>query len=124
MTEYPMFYNKKILVGDYDNTSFKYTNMVLSKLGFIVSNATTVEKIKEKILNGENYDIIITNNIYKHSSGEELIKELKKIDSFTTPIVIHSISNEDDFKNLGFAGYLKKPINEQEVIDLFNKLLK
>ena len=32
MIDEHLFYNKKVLVGDYDNTSFKYTNMILSKL--------------------------------------------------------------------------------------------
>ena len=51
MIDEQLFYNKKVLVGDYDNTSFKYTNMILSKLGLIVSNSSTADDIKTRILN-------------------------------------------------------------------------
>ena len=78
MIDEQLFYNKKVLVGDYDNTSFKYTNMILSKLGLIVSNSSTTDDIKARILNGEKYDVIITNNVYKHGSGEELVRELER----------------------------------------------
>lgn len=123
MNKYPKFHNKKILVGDYDNTSFRYTNMILSSLGFIVDNVETPEEVKEAVLNNK-YDLIITNNVYRHGTGELLLRDLKEIDNFNTPVVIHSISDEYEFKYSGFDGYLKKPIDKQDVIDLFSKLLK
>lgn len=120
----PLFYNKKILVGDYSDASFKYTSMILSKLGFIVSNSPTIDEIKERIRNGEEYDIIITNNVYKHGSGEELVKDLKQFENFNTPIIIHSISEKSEFNGSDFDGYLQKPINKEDVIELFSKILK
>lgn len=124
MIDEQLFYNKKVLIGDYDNTSFKYTNMILSKLGLIVSNSSTTDDIKTRILNGEKYDVIITNNVYKHGSGEELVRDLKEIEGFNTPVIIHSISEKSEFNGSDFDGYLQKPINKEDVIELFNKILK
>ena len=64
--------------------------------------------------------MIITNNIYNGSTGSELLNELKEIEGFNTPIIIHTISKEpiQHFINLGFDGCLKNPIKQKETIQL------
>ena len=62
--------------------------------------------------------------MYKHGSGEELVRDLKEIEGFNPPVIIHSISEESEFNGSNFDGYLQKPINKEDVIELFNKILK
>ena len=72
-----------------------------------------------------NIDVIFTNNIYHSGTGLQLLKELKEIDGFNTPIIIHTISEKpiQYFLNLGFDGYLKKPIKQEETIQVLKNLL-
>lgn len=120
-----VFKDKKALVGDYFPLSYANTKMVLESLGMKVIIEETMNDVKNRILNGEQYDVIFTNNIYHSGTGSQLLKELKEIEGFSTPIIIHTISEEpiQHFLNLGFDGYLKKPIKQEETIQVLKNLL-
>ena len=120
-----VFKGKKALVGDYFPFSYSNTKIVLESLGMKVIIEETMNDVKNRILNGEQYDIIFTNNIYRSGTGSQLLKELKEIEGFNTPIIIHTISEKpiQHFLNLGFDGCLKKPIKQEETIKVLKNLL-
>ena len=120
-----IFKGKKALVGDYFPCSYANTKMVLESLGIDVIIEETMNSVKNRILKDEQYDVIFRNNIYRSGSGSQLLKELKEIKDFNTPIIIHTISEEpiQYFLNLGFDGCLKKPIKQEETIHLLKVLL-
>ena len=99
--------------------------MVLASSGMKVIMKETINRVKDRILNGEQYNIIFSNNIYRGSTGSQLLKALKEIEGFNTSIIIHTISEEpiQHFLNLGFDGYLKKPIKQEETIQVLKILL-
>ena len=115
-----IFKGKKALVGDYFSFSYANTKMVLQSLGMKVVIEETMNGVKERILKGEQFDVIFTNNIYRSGTGSQLLKELKGIEGFNIPIIIHTISEKpiQYFLNLGFDGCLKKPIIYCEKINL------
>ena len=119
------FKGKKALVGDYTNASFYNTKMVLDSLGFEIVQEKTATGMYERISSGEKFDIIFTNNIYQSGgTGPELLQKLKQLDGFNIPVIIHTISDKPEqyFKNLGFDGYLKKPIKQSETIELLEEI--
>lgn len=120
-----VFNGKKALVGDYFSPSYYNTKMVLESLGMQVTIEETINGVIDRILKGEQYDVIFTNNIYCSSTGSQLLKELKEIKGFNTPIIIHTISREpiQYFLKLGFDGCLKKPIKQEETIQVLKNLL-
>lgn len=121
-----LFAGKKALVGDYSHLSYENTNMVLQSLGFEITNERYPDDIIDRIKQGEKYDIIFTNNVYEFGgSGLQLLKELQKIKNFNTPIIIHTISDNINncFTNFGFDGYLKKPIKQEDTIQVLKSLL-
>lgn len=120
-----VFKGKKALVGDYFPFSYSNTKMVLESLGMKVIIEETMNGVKNRILKGEQYDVIFTNNIYRSGTGSQLLKELKEIENFKTPIIIHTISEEpiQHFINLGFDGCIKKPIKQEETIQVLKILL-
>ena len=89
-----IFKGKKALVGDYFPCSYANTKMVLESLGIDVIIEETMNSVKNRILKDEQYDVIFTNNIYRSGTGSQLLKELKEIKDFNTPIIIHTISEE------------------------------
>lgn len=119
------FKGKRALVGDYSQASFFNTEMVLDSLGFEIVNEKFCNSIYERLKNGENYDFIFTNNIYDDGNGPNLLKRLKQLDGFNTPVIIHTISemSVEYFLNMGFDGCLKKPIKQDETIEVLNNLL-
>ena len=120
------FKGKKALVGDYMASSFYITEMALDSLGIEIVNAKSSKEVLERIKNGEQYDVIFTNNIYGDGTGPDLLKKLKVLDGFTIPVIIHTISDEpkEKFLELGFDGYLRRPIRQEEAIDLLNKIFQ
>ena len=79
-----------------------------------------------RIKRGEKFDVIFTNNIYLIGrTGTELLQKLKRIEGFNTSIIIHTLSDKIDkkFIKLGFNGYLKKLIRQDETIELLKNIL-
>ena len=120
-----IFKGKKALVGDYFPFSYANTKMVLESLGMKVIIEESMNSVKDRIINGEQYDVIFTNNIYRSGTGLQLLKELKEIEGFNIPIIIHTISREpiQYFLKLGFDGCLKKPIKQEETIQVLKIFL-
>lgn len=121
-----VFKGKKALIGDYLSCSYFNTKMVLESLGFEVDIEETMQGVKAKALN-KYYDVIFTNNIYKYGgTGFDLLKELKENKEFCTPVIIHTISDNlhHKFDKLGFDGYLKKPIKQDETIKVLQKIFQ
>ena len=120
-----IFKGKLALVGDYFSPSYSNTKIVLESLGMQVTIEETINGVKDRILKGEQYNVIFTNNIYRSGTGSQLLKELKEIEGFNIPIIIHTISEEPIpyFLNLGFDGCLKKPIKQEETIQVLKNLL-
>ena len=118
------FKSKKALVGDYSNASFFNTKMVLDSLGIEIVNEKSCNNMYDRLKKGEKYDVVFTNNIYNDGSGLELVKKLKQLDGFNIPVIIHTISemSVDYFLDLGFDGCLKKPIKQEETVEVLNKV--
>lgn len=126
ITKLDTFKGKKALIGDYSPASYFNTKMVLDSLGIEYEIVSTIDEVIDKIQSGNKYDVIFTNNIYIGGGiGQILLRILKNIKEFNTPIVIHTILDNTDnyFINIGFDGYLKKPIKQEETIKVLKELL-
>ena len=94
----PIYAGKKALIGDYYKHSYNNTKMVLESLGFDVTVALSGKEVVKRVKDGEKYDIIFTNNIYRNGTGQECLEELKQIEGFNIPVVIHTLTeNRRDY---------------------------
>ena len=94
----PIYAGKKALIGDYFKDSYTNTKRVLESLGFDVTVALSGTEVVKRVKDGEKYDIIFSNNIYRNGTGQECLKELKQIEGFNTPVVIHTLTeNKRDY---------------------------
>ncbi len=94
----PLYVGRKALIGDYYKDSYNNTKRVLESLGFDVTVALSGKEVVKRIKDGEKYDIIFTNNIYRNGTGQECLEELKQIKGFDTPVVIHTLTeNRRDY---------------------------
>lgn len=120
-----IFKGRKALICDYSFASYFNTRLVLLSLGFDVDIMSDFNDITNAITNKTKYDVILCNNVFKYSSGEVLLHMLKSIENFNTPVILHSVTKdlEEYAANVGFDGFLAKPIKQDETIALLNKLL-
>ncbi|MCL2192973.1 MAG: response regulator [Treponema sp.] len=118
----------KILIVDDDPVNLDFFQLMLSKLGFTVGEATdgldALEKLKEFYP-----DIILLDNIMPKMSGWELTKTLKE-DPRYRDIPIIMFSALDDVKDkvagfdLGVDDYITKPFNFSEVLARIKAILR
>lgn len=125
LTYEPLYEGKKALIGDYFSPSYNNTKKVLESLGFDVTVALSGKEIVKRIKDKEKYDIIFSNNIYQNGTGEECLKELKKIENFNIPVVVHTITQNARYKfvnKIGFDDYIEKPVTKEKIKPVLKRL--
>lgn len=128
-TKYKSNRELKILVGDYNKTSVSNTTSVLESVGLNVTIANSGIEIIERIKNNEQYDLIISNNIYNsgHCDGPETLMRLRELDDFNIPVIVLTVSKgkRDMFVNgYGFNEYMEKLLTQDKVMETLPKLFK
>ena len=123
-----IFEGKKAIVGNYSTFMANETKEMLQKFGLSVETVRTGTELLEKVKNGCKYDIIFTNHIYQQEfDGVELLKRLRNLNGFETPVVVHTVSQNqryDFMVSLGFDEYIEKPIQPEEIERVLKKFLK
>ncbi|GHV95188.1 hypothetical protein AGMMS50293_15080 [Spirochaetia bacterium] len=111
---------KKILIVDDEQINLEFFEVMLSKLGFVVEEATDGVEALEKVKKFHP-DLILLDNIMPRMSGWELTKILKDDPKYRDiPIIMFSAL--DDVKDkvagfeLGVDDYITKPFNFSEVL--------
>lgn len=124
----PIYKGMKALVGDYCEATSKNTKEVLNSFGFSVDIVKSGMDIVDRIANGYEYDIIITNNTYPNDeSGTTVLRHLQNIENFNIPIIIHTYDrhNKEFFINyFGFDGYIEKPMTLETLKPILDKIFK
>ena len=104
--------NKNILVADGDAKELSKITSYMEGLSKNVSGFLFGRDIIDKISSRHKYDLIILNDEIDGSSAYEILKELKKIEKFNTPVVI-MIEDSKEFIKLhylqdGFSDVIMK----------------
>lgn len=121
-----IYEGKKALIGNYDIFSADITRKILRNFGLSVERVKTSTDLLEKA-KINHYDIIFTNNIYQQGvDGPTLLKQLRELEGFNTPVVIHTISANQRYHfvdDLGFDEYIEKPIQIADIERVLKKFL-
>ncbi len=116
----------KVLYVEDNDTVRKDTAELLKEFFHQVETASNGEEGLEKFKKGK-FDLIITDINMPKMNGIEMIKEIKKIDKRIPVIVITAFS---DFKylveciKLGVYGYILKPIDINQLLEVLNTVLE
>ncbi len=120
--------NVRILVVDDNALNIKVATKLLERY-----NANMITSIDngfdciEKIKNGEQYDVILLDDMMPKMSGVETLKKLKEIPGFHIPVVAltaNAITGmREKYLADGFDNYLAKPMEKDQVIQVLNEIL-
>jgi two-component system cell cycle sensor histidine kinase/response regulator CckA len=75
----------------------------------------------------EKYDIVITDMAMPHMTGDQMLRALRRIRPNIPVLVMTGFSaivNEENFKSLGFNGYIQKPMLPMQLHEAIQKALK
>ena len=117
----------KILVVDDNNVNLKVANRLLKDYHANVTLVSSGQECLNKILDGEEYDLILLDDMMPRMTGTETLKNLKNIIGFSIPVVAltaNAISGmRERYLALGFDDYLAKPINKDQLYAVLRKYL-
>ena len=118
----------KLLIVDDNQLNLKVAKKMFEK--FNANCITTCESgfdCIDKIKSGEEYDIILLDDMMPKKSGVETLAELKVLPDFKTPVIsltANAISGmREKYLSEGFNDYLAKPIDKNEFIRVCNEIL-
>ena len=111
--------NSRILIVDDNELNIKVAATLLKKYNFIIDTCTSGRMCLEKINNGEQYDMILLDDMMPKLSGKETLKRLKQIKGFNIPVIAltaNAITGmKEEYIEEGFDDYLAKPIEKSEL---------
>ena len=121
-------YNIRILIVDDTALNLKVACKLLQRYNAnqLVTCDSGFECI-DRIKRGEVYDLILLDDMMPKMSGVETLQELKKIPGFRIPTVAltaNAITGmKEKYLKDGFDGYLAKPIEKEQLIQVINEIL-
>ena len=118
---------KKILVVDDNKINLKVATKILKELEISVEEVDNGFSCIEKIQNGEDYDMILLDDMMPRMSGSETLVQLKKIPAFSIPVIALTANAiegmKEEYLKKGFDDYLAKPISRKELYRVLNQFL-
>lgn len=114
--------HKEVLVADDNKINQKLISAVLKKHGFKAVIANDGEEAVELFLL-EHYPLVFLDIHMPRMDGIEALKVIKQIDTNSKIVALTANANSGDkerFLKEGFDGYLQKPMNEKELLDMLN----
>lgn len=114
-----LYGNKKILIVDDNKLNIKVVRRALSDLNYEIDEAYDGKEAVDKVHDGNRYDLILMDIMMPNMNGEEALFELKKDQSFITPVIAltaDAISGSSEhYKEVGFDDYLAKPFTKDQI---------
>lgn len=119
--------NKKILVVDDDQLQLK---LIKEIFGGKVKKLVTLENGRDakEVLKTEQFNLIITDIQMPLYSGVKVIEDIRSLENYKeTPVIALTGKidvDENEYKQLGFNIYLKKPLNIDTLYNTIYKVLR
>ncbi len=119
--------NKKVLLVDDNKINLKVAERLLESYGIKTDSVESGFACLDKIKKGEEYDLIMLDDMMPKMSGVETLKKLKGIKGFNMKVIALTANAltgmREKYLSDGFDDYLAKPINKDELNKVINKYL-
>ncbi|SFB13429.1 Response regulator receiver domain-containing protein [Acetitomaculum ruminis DSM 5522] len=112
----------KILVVDDSKVNLIVLRGLLQSYSADILTALSGKEARQLLLK-EVVDLIFLDKLMPEESGIECYKKIKELpnDNSKTPVYLTSATEEDDIKELGFEGFLKKPVEPEALSAILEK---
>jgi len=122
---------KHILVIDDSATIRMSVEYALKEIGFPISQAENgrdaLEKVSSIKSNGNDIAVCVVDVNMPEMDGITFVKEFRKNDKFTPVIMLTTESEEQKIKegkDAGASGWLVKPFQPEQLVDVVKKLVR
>ncbi len=122
-----IFNNINILTIDDSEAGLKIIDKLLNGTNIKIDKANTGKECLDKIRINK-YDVVLLDENLEEISGLELMKRIKEVRNFNTPVILltkdNSYEYNEEYLKIGFSDYLLKPIKKDELINKINEYKK
>ena len=111
----------KILAVDDTKLNLILIKKLLNKYGANIETVDSGQKCID-LCKTNKYDIILLDHMMPEMDGVETFSYMKKIEGFNTPVIMLTANAmagaKQEYIELGFNGYVSKPINQDELVSV------
>ena len=113
------FSGKKILIVDDNKLNIKVARRALDGFNFEIDECYDGQECLNKVVKGNEYDLILMDIMMPNMSGETAIAKLKEKTNFNIPIIALTadavVGAREKYLSEGFVDYIVKPFNKQQI---------
>ena len=112
------FSGKKILIVDDNKLNIKVARRALDGFNFEIDECYDGQECLNKVVKGNEYDLILMDIMMPNMSGETAIAKLKEKPNFNIPIIALTadavVGAREKYLSEGFVDYIVKPFNKKK----------
>ena len=113
------FDGKKVLIVDDNKLNIKVARKALQDFNFEIEECYDGRECLDKVVNGNEYDLILMDIMMPNMSGETAIAKLKENPNFSIPTIALTADAvrgaEEKYKSEGFVDYIAKPFSKNQI---------
>ena len=117
---------KKLLIVDDNKLNIKVAKRAVQDFNFSIEEAENGEECVNKVVSKGPYDLILMDIMMPVMSGETALRKLKEDKNFKTPVIALTADAiagaKEKYIKEGFAGYLAKPFNKEQIKTLLDTI--
>ena len=119
---------KKVLIVDDNKINIKVARKALDGFGFEIDECYDGQECLDKIINGNEYDLILMDIMMPNMSGETAIAKLKENPNFNIPTIALTADAvagaREKYISEGFVEYIAKPFNKDQIKEKLDIVFK
>ena len=120
--------NKKILIVDDNKLNIKVARKALSDFNFEIEECYDGQECLDKVVNGNEYDLILMDIMMPNMSGETTIAKLKENPNFNIPTIALTADAvagaREKYLGEGFVDYIAKPFSKDQIKEKLDSIFK
>ena len=119
---------KRILIVDDNKLNIKVARKTLQDFDLVIDEASDGQECLSKVVNGNEYDLILMDIMMPIMSGETALLKLKENPHFDIPTIAltaDAVSGaKEKYIDSGFVDYLAKPFTKQQIKEKLDLIFK
>ena len=119
---------KKVLIVDDTKINIKVARKALDGFGFEIDECYDGQECLDKVINGNEYDLILMDIMMPNMSGETAIAKLKENPNFNIPTIALTADAvagaREKYLGEGFIDYIAKPFNKDQIKEKLDIVFK
>lgn len=113
------FEGKKILIVDDNKLNLKVARRALQDFNFVIEECFDGQECLDRVVNGNEYDLILMDIMMPNMSGETAIAKLKENPNFKIPTIALTADAvagaKEKYLSEGFVDYIAKPFSKNQI---------